>query len=164
MHRLLTKICVIWAIATAALAEDAVLAPGDLDVLTGDDWTGTLTYRDYQSDRMVEIPAELSVSKDARTGFTLSFRYPEEPHMNGRSKVSVSNDGQSLNGATIIERTESNDTELSIVTMSEGEDNNLPATIRQTYVIGAWAFRIKKEVRVEGSAEFSFRNEFDFSR
>ncbi|MBB6249666.1 S41 family peptidase [Nitrospirillum iridis] len=71
-------------------------APGLAGALAGD-WTGTLDYRDYGSDRRVILPTRLSVTTDGGTA-RLSFTYDDGPGKTVRSQEtwSLEGDGQAL--------------------------------------------------------------------
>jgi hypothetical protein len=69
-----------------------------------------------------------------------------------------------LNGEPVISKQLLEDGNLEIVTESMGTDANEPATIRQTYIIGAEVFVTRKDVLFEDQEEWLNRNEFNFKK
>jgi hypothetical protein len=92
------------------------------------------------------------------------YQSPEEPQANSSKIVRLNQDGRSINGEVLLERTSLPDATIRIVTETKGEDNNRSASIRFTYVINAKSFSIKKEVRPEGESQFFERNEYNWKR
>lgn len=138
----------------------------DLRPLTGAQWTGTLTYLDYRSNKKVSIPSSLTVTQsaeDARS-WVFDYKYPDEPKADGKETVKVSEDGRAINDETVTERTELDGGALRIVTERKGRDNDREAAFRYTYLLGAKSFSIKKEVRYEGAGDFFERNQYSWTR
>src|ERR1044071_6200375 len=59
---------------------------GDLQTLTGPQWTGTLTYLDYRTNKRVSIPSNLSVrqSTEDKLSWVFGYQYPDEPKANNK--------------------------------------------------------------------------------
>ena len=138
----------------------------DLRLLTGAQWSGTLTYLDYRSNKKVSIPSNLIVTEsgESKLAWLFEYRYPEEPKANSRDTVRIAKDGRSINGEMVTERTELAGNTLRIVTEKKGQDDERNALFRYTYLINAKSFSIKKEVQHEGSSEFFERNEYSWTR
>ena len=138
----------------------------DLQTLTGQAWTGTLTYLDYRSNRPVSIRSNLIVSRS--TGdepvWTFDYQYPDEPKANSRETVTLGKEGTTLNGEPVLERTSVAGEGLKVVTEKSGMDNDRKAAIRSTYLIGARSFAIKKEVRYDDAQEYIERNRYEWTR
>jgi hypothetical protein len=145
---------------------EARIKRDDLQVLTGTQWSGTLTYLDYRSKKKVSIPANLNVrpNGDDKWSWIFEYEYPDEPHANSREVVRLSKDGRSLNGEVVMERLSLADNTIRFVTEKKGQDNNRSASIRFTYSLDAKSFSIRKEVRYEGEDQFFERNGFDWKR
>ena len=145
---------------------EARIKRDDLQILTGTQWSGTLTYLDYRSKKKVSIPAKLNVRANGedKWSWVFEYEYPDEPQANGREIVRLSEDGRSLNGEAVLERISLPDNTLRFVTEKKGDDNNRRATIRFTYSLNAQRFSIKKEVRYEDEDQFFERNGFDWKR
>ena len=145
---------------------EARIKRDDLQILTGTQWSGTLTYLDYRSKKKVSIPANLNVTPDAEDKWSWVFEYvyPDEPKANSREIVRLSKDGRSINGEVVLERISLPDNTVRFVTEKKGEDNNRSAVIRFTYLLNAKSFSIRKEVRYEGEDQFFERNNFDWKR
>src|SRR5215218_1885893 len=127
----------------------------DLLPLTGAQWTGTLTYLDYRSDKKVSIPSTLTVTQSAedKRSWVFDYKYPDEPKADGKETVTLSRDGQAVNDGRVTERTKLPDGGLIIVTVKRGRDNDRDAVFRYTYTLSAKNFSIKKEVSYGSPAE-----------
>ena len=138
----------------------------DLQVLTGVQWSGTLTYLDYRSNKKVSIPTNLIVRPNGedKWSWVFEYRYPDEPKANSEEIVTLSKDGKTINGEVVLERISLPDRTVRFVTEKKGEDNNSPAVIRFTYSLSAKTFSIKKEVRYEDENQFFERNEYFWKR
>jgi hypothetical protein len=146
--------------------KEARIKIDDLQILTGTQWSGTLTYLDYRSKKKISIPANLNVSPNGADKWSWIFEYvyPDEPQANSREIVRLSKDGRSINGEVVLERIGLPDNTVRLVTEKKGEDNNRSASIRFTYLINAKRFSIRKEVRYEDEDQFFERNGFDWKR
>ena len=147
-------------------AKEAKIKRDDLEILTGAQWSGTLTYLDYRSKKKVSIPANLTVRPNGedKWSWVFEYEYPDEPQANSREIVRLSKDGRSMNGEVVLERMSLPDNTIRFVTEKKGEDNNRSASIRFTYSLNAKSFSIRKEVRYENEDQFFERNGFDWKR
>jgi len=138
----------------------------DLQVLTGTQWSGTLTYLDYRSNKKVSIPANLTVRPNGedKWSWVFEYKYPDEPNASSEEIVRLSKDGKSLNGEVVLERTSLADGAVRFVTEKKGQDNNRSASFRFIYELSAKTFSIKKEVRYEDENQFFERNEYRWNR
>lgn len=138
----------------------------DLQILTGTQWTGTLTYLDYRSKKKVSIPANLNVTPNVEDTWSWVFEYvyPDEPKANSREIVRLTKDGRSMNDEVVLERISLPDNTVRFVTEKKGKDNDRSAVIRFTYLLNAKSFSIRKEVRYEDEEQFFERNSFDWKR
>jgi hypothetical protein len=142
------------------------LRPGDLQILTGQPWIGTLTYLDYGTNKRVSIASNLSVSH-SRTDtlvWVFAYEYPDEPKANSQDTLALSRDGRTIHGERVVERAGRSTDTLKIVTEKRGTDNDKQAVFRLTYLISAKSFAIRKEVRYEGADGYIERNRYDWKR
>jgi hypothetical protein len=140
------------------------ISSADFKPLIGS-WSGTLTYLDYQNGEPFSMPVELRIVQIEETNkFTFYFSFPDEPQANSEETFSISNGGTMLNGEPVISKRFPEDGNLEIVTESIGTDDEQPATIRQTYIIGEDVFVTRKDVRFVDQDEWLNRNEFNFKR
>ncbi|NNJ52803.1 MAG: hypothetical protein HKP17_06505 [Ignavibacteriaceae bacterium] len=140
------------------------ISSSDFKPLIGS-WSGTLTYLNYSDGTPFSMPVELRIVQTEETNnFTLYFTFPDEPEANSAETVSISDGGTMLNGEPVISKQLLEDGNLEIVTESMGADANEPATIRQTYIIGAEVFVTRKDVLFEDQEEWLNRNEFNFKK
>ena len=143
-------------------------------------WQGRLEYKDYKDpSRRVTLPTLLVVSRSAdSTYLTLSYTYDDGP-----GKTVKESDRFTLDpaGKTLTWGSESDASRPSyavrtyeagapgratrLVLEGEGKDNDQPASIRTSFVIGLNKLQILKETRPSGgSAEFGFRHRYDLTR
>lgn len=150
----------------SVLLKDANIKRDDLQILTGTQWSGTLTYLDYRSKKKVSIPSQLIVrpNGDDKWSWVFEYVFPDEPHANSRDILRLSEDGKTINGEVVLERIGLPDDTVKFVTEKKGEDNNRRASLRFTYLLNATSFSITKEVRYEDEAQFFERNRFDWKR
>jgi hypothetical protein len=166
MTKLSLMLFLTLAAAIYATGQTATVGPDDLKILEGPKWTGTLTYLDYRSNKKTSIKSNITVSRgEAANTWVFAYEYPDEPKANGTSNVSLTNGGTVFNDQKVIERSVIADaTSLRIVTTKNGTDNDKPAVFRFTYAVTPTSFWIKKEVQLEGSAEWFERNEYRWAR
>ena len=138
----------------------------DLQILTGANWTGSLSYLDYRKNKLVSIPSNLIVTQSAtdKSSWIFEYQYPDEPKANSKEIVTLSKDGKILNGGRVTEKTKLTGDRLKIVTEKEGPDNDKNALFRFTYLLDKTTFSIKKEVKYEEATEFFVRNEYTWKR
>jgi len=150
----------------AVSLKEATINRDDLQILAGAEWSGTLTYLDYRSNKKVSIPSILKVTPNSDDEWSWAFEYvyPDEPHASSKQMIQLSRDGRSLNGEVVLERTSLAGNTVRFVTEEKGQDNNRRAPFRFTYSVNAKSFSIKKEVRYEGEDQFFERNTFDWKR
>jgi hypothetical protein len=140
------------------------ISSADFKPLIGS-WSGTLTYINYSDGTPFSMPVELSIVQTEETNnFTFYFSFPDEPQANSEETFSISDGGTMLNREPVISKQLLDDGNLEIVTESTDTDNDQPATIRQTYIIGTDVFVNRKDVQFEGQEEWLNRNEFNFER
>jgi hypothetical protein len=142
------------------------IEPTDFQILTGDKWTGTLSYLDYGNGQKTSIASTLSVkqSADDKLKWVFDYQYPDEPKASQKRDVILSADGGMIDGDKVVEKQYLPDGTLKFVTEKDGRDNNKPALLRNTYSISSTNFSIKKEVKMEGEKVFFERNEYRWKR
>lgn len=150
----------------SAIAQTAGLTAGDLKVLEGDKWIGTLTYLDYRSNKKTSIKSNLTVRRSAEHAgmWWFDYEYPDEPKANSTTSTVLMNHGKKFFDQDVVEKTVLPDKTMRVVTTRVGEDNNKKALFRYTYTFGSNAFSLKKEVQLEGTAEWFERNEYNWKR
>ena len=164
------KVLIAVVFAAASLLTILLGSPSikdtDLQPLIGGQWVGTLTYLDYGKNKKVSIPVTLNVTKSTKDQSTwiFDFRYPDEPKANNIQEVTLTDNGRTLDGETVVERIKLPGKTVKIVTEKSGQDNNKPAVLRYTYLISPKNFSIRKEVRYEGVTELFERNEYRWTR
>ncbi|MEO0450693.1 MAG: hypothetical protein AAFZ74_10300 [Pseudomonadota bacterium] len=158
---LLSSVVVTFA---AVAAETPPLEASDLEIAIGADWTGSLTYLNYQ-DPFVDftIPAALEVEA-TETGLQLAYKYPDEPHANSTIVAEISQNGTLLMGEPIVSNLTLEDGGREVKTAFDCEDMGRPAACEMTYSFSANELRIKKMVTFEGETEGFRRNEYVFTR
>ncbi len=161
----------------AALVREAVALRPDPAApfrrLAGD-WTGTLTYTDYGDDATrVELGVRIQVAERRDSldtpAFELRYAYTEPDGRavdGGRDLLVPGADPTRLTfGDTwdVVER-DTTGSRLRLVLVRQGEDNDRPATIRETLIAEADAWTLRKEVRYAGTAAFFERHAYALRR
>jgi hypothetical protein len=166
MNILIAASLVVFSIAGLALPQTPVLQVDDLRRLTGTQWTGSLTYTDYRSNKKVSIPSNLIVTQVAgdEMSWVFAYEYPHEPKANSKHTLTITEGGTRVDGRQVIERILLDADTIRIVTEQAGADNDRKALLRHTYLIAPSQFSLKKEVRYEGTAEFFERNRYSWKR
>lgn len=147
-------------------AKEARIKRDDIQILTGLQWSGTLTYLDYRTKKKLSIPSNLTVKPNGedKWSWVFEYEYPDEPKANRSEIVRLTKDGRNMNGEVVLERASLPDSTIRFVTEKKGEDNNRSATFRFTYSLNAKSFSIKKEVRYVDEKQFFERNEYFWKR
>ncbi|HEX9951595.1 MAG TPA: S41 family peptidase, partial [Rubricoccaceae bacterium] len=139
------------------------------------DWTGTLIYTDYQDDATrVGLGVRIGVAeqRDALDASVLEFRYAyTEPDgravEGGRDLLGPGTDPARLSFGdyewTVVGR-DTTGGRLQLVIEREGDDNDRPATIRETLTAGTDAWALLKEVRYTGTDAFFERHTYALRR
>ena len=136
----------------------------DLEIIIGE-WTGSLTYIDYSSNKPYTMPANLIVKKGKNENQLLLFNiYPNEPKANNTDKIIVSKNGRQLNKKDLSSKQRLLNGQTQIITEYIGKDNKKKASIRNIYILGEKQFIIRKEVQFENTNEWIKRNEFSYKR
>lgn len=162
----------------ASSSTTPAISASDLDRLTGAPWTGTLTYRDYQTNKETTIESTLEVIKLpglAQVGndfadagvvprWEFRFGYPREPKANSTNIVQLSHDGRRFDNELVIKRSESPENTLRFITQSRGSDNDKPATFRHLYALTDNSFTITKLVKPDDAVDFFERNAYRWKR
>lgn len=149
---------------TISTPDETIITSGDLKNLIGE-WTGTLTYLDYSSNKPYSMPANLIVKQGGNENqYLLSTNYPNEPKANSKGKITVSKNGKQLNKKDLKSKERLPDGQIQLITEYVGKDNNKKAFIRNIYILGEKQFIIRKEVRFENTNEWLKRNEYNYKR
>jgi len=138
----------------------------DLGNLVGE-WTGTLIYRDYKTNKPYSMPCDLVLQLNGnKTKAKLRFTYPDEPGANSKDKIAISKDRTTINGHAIVSRSTNAEGEVEVVTEYAGKDGNegKMALIRNTFLISNNRFVMSKAVQFVDSDEWIKRNEYEFTR
>lgn len=152
-------------IASSSAAENVpAVTPESLEVVIGDDWTGSLTYLNYQEPfDDVTIPAAIEVEA-IENGLAFAYKYPDEPQANSTGEALISNDGASFMGAPIVSNQALETGGHKVITLEDCEDMGREAICAMTYTFSATAFQIEKVVTLKDASESFRRNEYVFTR
>jgi hypothetical protein len=155
--------CTVLISAAQEISAEATLTKDDIQLALGD-WTGSLTYIDYQSNEPYTMPANMEVKPGKNEMELILYRiYPNEPQANGKGKLKITQNGKMLNKEPVKFKEVLSDG-VKIITEYQGKDNNQNALIRNTYVIRQNELIIRKDVRFENSPDWLKRNQFTFNR
>ena len=149
---------------SAHAGEAEGLSLSDLSVVAGTDWTGSLTYLNYQPPfEDVTIPANLEVEA-TDTGLKLAYIYPDEPHANSTVTLKVSEDGKVMMGEPIVSNMLLDSGIRQVKTAYACEGMGKAASCEMTYSFGASELNVTKMVTYEGEADAFRRNAYSFTR
>ncbi|WP_025743513.1 hypothetical protein [Aquimarina pacifica] len=144
-------------------AQDKV-TPDDLRVLLGE-WSGTLTYIDYSSNKPFSMPADLIVDQGKdEYQLQLTNKYPNESSANSKEKITIAKNGMQINKVDIKSREELPEGQVKIIVEYKGKDNDKNALIKKVYIIGKTQLVIRKEVKFDNSITWLTRSEYKYSR
>jgi len=135
----------------------------DFSPIIGEQWAGSLNYKDYSSEKQVSIPVNTSVEKITSRTIVYRLEYPNEPQYNSVERLRISGDGTRIEGIPIVRR-ERVDGRLEITTRQRSSDNKVPANIEITYKIGRNQFEIQQRVIPDDGGEAFIRNQYIFKR
>ena len=143
---------------------EKTISTKDLEIILGE-WTGSLTYIDYSSNKPYSMPANLIVKK-GKNEYQLLLQniYPNEPKANSTDKIIVSKNGKQLNKKDLRSKQRLANGQIQIITEYAGKDNKKKALIRNIYILGEKQFVMRKEVQFENSGEWIKRNQFSYNR
>ncbi len=162
--RLTTWSMLIAIIFSTQIQAQKTVTVNDLEPLVGE-WTGSLTYVDYSSNKPYTMPANLSASQGKdKHQLSLMYTYPNEPKANSKGKIKITNGGKKLNNETVVSREVLADGSVQITTSYKGKDNQKEAMMKGVYVLGQTICIIRKEVKYEGTEKWLKRNEYRFNR
>ena len=155
--------CMLIGISFGCFSQSKI-TPQELKLIIGE-WTGSLTYLNYQTNEPFTMPADLLVEEGKTDNMVvLNFIYPNEPAANSTGRLTITKNGELLNKEKVVSRKELDNGQIEIKTESKGRDDNKKAFIRITYIFGQDAFLTRKEVQFEESDEWIKRNEFTYQR
>lgn len=157
-------------VLAAALAQTGGLPEG-LEPLKGD-WVGTLTYRDFQSDRQVVLPTTLVASpRDGLVQLDFSFDDGPGKTVTERMELSVDPAAKTLTLAS----EDSRDTyriepgsrlqpagALDLSMTGRGTENDKPVEVREALTLTPSLMVLRRETRPAGG-EFRLRHEYRLS-
>lgn len=129
-------------------------------------WNGKLVYLDYQSNQPYEMPADLEIVKINGSQFKFIQSYPNEPSANSIDTIAIGANGKMIDKELVKSKEQLSNGNLKIITEIQGHDgnDNQPALIRHTYLIGKKTFEIRKAVQFSGSTNWILRHTYSYSK
>lgn len=156
-------------------------APAALEAGLAGRWQGTLGYRDYQSDKLQEIPVQTRIEAlaDARTIIRVAT-FDDGPRVGNVFITTASlhdSDAGTVTSAilrrgrpveTIIEQVRTaayaDPAHWTMIAEADGRDNNAPARLRTTTVRDGDTVIATKDVQPAGQGPWLFRNRTRLTR
>jgi hypothetical protein len=176
--RLLAAALIALTVAAPTTSAPAAARPARIYAALIGRWAGSLEYKDYRDPRRrVTLPTRLDVriAPDSAS-LALRFTYDDGPGKTvyGDDVFTMDTEGTMVAwGSTKDEprqayvvqslSADSAGRTFRLLLEGEGEDDDAPATIRQTITVERAELRITKETRPSGGA-FGFRHEYRFRR
>ncbi len=154
----------------------ASTSPALLSRLTGH-WTGTLEYRDYQSDKRVTLPTLMhgAVAPDGQS-VKLRFTYDDGPGktvyggfrlvIDDQEAIAskIEEDGQPDLYRIIGDLTGKGSSATTLVLWGHGSENDQAVDVRETLTISDTSYELLRETRLKGQGTFQFRHIYRFTR
>lgn len=162
------------SIAITLLTALWIQAPHPLIAALAGQWTGTLEYRDYRSERRVTLPTKLLVTQSASV---LEFAYEYD---DGPGKTVRSRDRVTIDASAATYRVQNSDGTYdatfainglagfgkgsdTVVLIGKGTENDAPVDLRITLSVTPKQITMERESRKAGE-EWMFRNRYVLTR
>lgn len=150
-------------------ATSAIVTASDVDRLTGEPWTGTLTYLNYGSDSKSTIKSSLLVRRlpdqpGGEHAWDMRVGYSDEPEANSGETAVLALAGDVFRDGLVLERAVLPDGSVRIVTEQDGQDDNRKARLRFVYLLGEKSCSIQKLVRFAPEEAFFERHIYEWTR
>jgi hypothetical protein len=159
---------VVLEAARADKKQDMTLSIGKLAQTWTGSWIGTLTYRDYSTDKMVTLPTQIGITTTDQA-FTFSYTYDDGKNADGtdkiirsRSTIELDANAQafrvlSMGNAANTYRAEKLATFIAkgrgrLVMIGKGVENDTAVDVRQTVTLDGNLFTLTRETRRAGEA------------
>ena len=134
----------------------------DLEPLNNSEWTGMLTYLDYQSNKLVDIETTLQIKiKDNKVISNMQYIY--EPKKNNKSVVKINKNGTYYGNEKIVSNLLENN-ERIITTTYDGLDDSKKARIFITHTFTDKIYTVSKKVIFKASGDSLIRNTYKFKK
>ena len=156
--------------------EPAQNPPALLSDLTGK-WTGTLEYRDYQTDGRVTLPTLMHGTRAPDgASINLRFTYDDGPGKTvyGGFRLAIDtqeaiaskadDDGQPDLYRVIGDLTAAGPGPKILVLWGRGTENGQAVDVRETLTVSANTYDLLRETRPKGQGVFQFRHAYHFTR
>jgi hypothetical protein len=147
------------------IQKDNPVYPNDFKIVTGINWTGTLTYLDYSSNKKHTIPAAIIVSQSLKNKniFYFKYNYPKEPQENSIDTMIINKNSSYLGNEKVLERSKTKNGEVTIITQKNNLDDGIEKIFRYTYILSSSRFVIKKEEQKMKDTLWIERNIYAFA-
>ena len=153
-----------------------IAPPALLSRLTGT-WTGTLEYRDYQSDGRVKLPTLMrgDLAPDSKS-VKLHFTYDDGPGKTVYGGFVLAFDAQEAIASKMEEEgspdlyrvigdlAAKGPEPTTLVLWGQGTENGEAVDARETLTVSATSYELLRETRPKGKGEFQFRHVYRFTR
>lgn len=130
-------------------------------------WQGTLTYLDYSSSKPYTMQADIDIEQIGKSPkYIFANSYPKESNANSNDTITVSDNGGMINEEIVKSKRKLQNGNLEIITeflRTDGNENK-PALIRHTYIIGKNDYINRKNVQFVGQTEWIKRNEYKYTK
>lgn len=160
MKTLFTTIAIALLVFTIQAQDTIKLS--DFEILNNTSWSGTLTYKDYQSGELTSIEATTQIKIEGeKIAYNLQYTY--EPNKNNKSSVKIKKNGTYFGNERVIRNTLEHTTR-TLVTSYQGKDDGKKATLYITRIFNDTSYTVTKEVQFKGTADRFVRNTYKFTK
>ena len=141
----------------------ATISPSKTFKKMNGEWAGQLIYRDYSSEKMISIPANILIRQINDSTWIFEYGYPNEPHANNSDTALLSNAGQTWNKFPInsIRKVK---TAHIIITEGNIDDDGITKFFRYTYKVNKNMLTIQKEEKSRENDNYFIRNTYQLTR
>jgi hypothetical protein len=140
-------------------------------------WTGTLEYRDYQSNGRVTLPTKMVGTSQAKgQQAKIAFTYDDGPGKTvfggftfgldrtqgivSKQEGTYAPDLLRAFGNTAVSANQP----LTLIMWGQGTENRKTVDVRETLTLTSTTYRLLRETRPQGQGAFQFRHEYNFTR
>ncbi|QCX00014.1 hypothetical protein FGM00_07840 [Aggregatimonas sangjinii] len=145
---------------TPLLAQNSVTI-SELDFLDNTSWNGNLMYINYADGQEVNLRTTMQI-RITKNAIQMNTQFTDEPGANSKSIIKLKKAGTYFGAEKIIAREKLKNGSLQITTSYDGNDDNKPATILKTYLLGEKELIITKEVNFKDSEDALIRNRYTY--
>jgi len=163
-------------VTTAAQSGHSVVSRSAVYAALSGHWTGSLEYRDFQTDKRVTLPTVLEITAvESQSAVQFAYTYDDGPGKIVREKATIripdpgnryivkDEDGSESVYTIASAKGFSGTGSGKLILAGTGTDNNKPVEVRTTLEVTEKSLVILRETKLAGE-DFKFRHQYSFAR